>query len=42
MTTENHKGKGCNVLFNGGSVKFVRTGEVGKLRWKVEEPNNIE
>jgi prepilin-type processing-associated H-X9-DG protein len=42
LTTENHAGKGCNVLFNDGSVKFVEPEELGKLKWKVEEPNTIE
>lgn len=33
LTTENHNGKGCNVLFNDGSVKFVKTEELNKLKW---------
>jgi prepilin-type processing-associated H-X9-DG protein len=37
LTTENHGGKGCNVLFNDGSVRFVKTEELGMLRWRVEE-----
>jgi prepilin-type processing-associated H-X9-DG protein len=42
LTTENHKGQGCNVLFNDGSVKFVEPQELGKLKWKVEELNTTE
>lgn len=42
LTAENHKGKGCNILFNNGSVKFIKTDQLGRLKWKVEEPNSIE
>lgn len=37
LTTENHGGKGCNILFNDGRVKFVPTERLGDLKWKVEE-----
>jgi prepilin-type processing-associated H-X9-DG protein len=37
LTTENHKGKGCNVLFNDGSVKFIRTKDLTKLKWEIKE-----
>jgi len=37
LTAENHKGKGCNILFNDGSVIFVRTDQLGKLKWKAEQ-----
>ncbi|MHC4481923.1 MAG: hypothetical protein ACYSW4_00080 [Planctomycetota bacterium] len=37
LTTGNHKGKGCNVAFVDTRVKFVRTSELGQLKWKVEE-----
>lgn len=30
----NHKEPGVNVLFNGGSVKFIRPEELKKLKWK--------
>jgi len=40
MTFENHEGKGCNILFNDGSVKFVMPEEVSELKWKVEENNS--
>ena len=36
LTTENHGGKGCNVLFNDGHVEFVRPERLGELKWKVE------
>ena len=34
LTTENHEGQGCNVSFVDGTVKFVRTEELGDLRWQ--------
>jgi len=37
LTTENHKGKGCNVLFNDYHVEFVKTERLGELKWEVEE-----
>jgi hypothetical protein len=36
LTTDNHGGEGCNILFNNGHVKFVRN-DLEKLKWKVEE-----
>ena len=33
LTTENHKGKGCNILFNDGHVEFIRKEELDKLNW---------
>ena len=37
LTFENHKGKGCNVLFNDGRVEFVKPERLGELKWEVEE-----
>jgi len=37
LTTENHKGKGCNILFNDGSVEFVKPERLGELKWEAEE-----
>ena len=37
LTFENHKGKGCNVLFNDSQVEFIEPHELGKLRWKNEQ-----
>jgi len=34
LTTENHGGKGCNILFNNGRVKFVKTERLDDLAWK--------
>jgi hypothetical protein len=33
LTTENHKGKGCNILSNDGNVKFVKTEQLEELNW---------
>lgn len=37
LTTDNHKGKGCNVLFNDGRIKFVKTEQLSELKWDIEE-----
>ncbi|MHC4546679.1 MAG: hypothetical protein ACYTDW_18960 [Planctomycetota bacterium] len=37
LTTENHQGYGCNILFNNGHVKFMWPDELSELKWKVEE-----
>ncbi|UCF43830.1 MAG: hypothetical protein JSV99_02580 [Planctomycetota bacterium] len=37
LTFENHEGKGCNVLYNGGDVEFVAPEEMTKLKWKADE-----
>ena len=42
LTFENHKGKGCNVLFNDLHVRFVKKEQLGELKWKVEEGNSVE
>jgi hypothetical protein len=35
LTTENHKGRGCNVLFNDcRTVRFVTPKQLGELKWK--------
>jgi len=38
VTTEKHNGEGCNITFVDGSVKFVKSEELDKLRWTVDEP----
>jgi hypothetical protein len=37
LSTDNHNGQGCNVLFGNNVVKFLKPEELGKLRWKIEE-----
>jgi hypothetical protein len=37
LTTENHKDKGCNILFNDGYVRFVPSDELSLLKWKAEQ-----
>lgn len=34
LTTENHEGKGCNILFNDKRVRFVRKEKLSELKWK--------
>jgi hypothetical protein len=36
LTFENHKEKGCNILFNSGHVMFIKPGQISKLKWKAE------
>ena len=36
LSTENHKGKGCYVVFADGHVEFVERDQLAKLRW---DPN---
>ena len=36
ITTRNHEGEGCNVLFNDFHVEFVKPAQIGQLKWKVE------
>ncbi len=36
LTTENHSGDGCNVLFVDGHVEFVKPADISRLRWTSE------
>jgi hypothetical protein len=38
LSTEHHKGEGCNVAFVDMSVRFVKAGDLAKLKWKAD-PN---
>lgn len=33
LTTDNHQGEGCNVLFVDNSVRFIKTRDIDKLKW---------
>ena len=33
LTTENHRGKGCHILFNDGRVEFVKPEQLAELNW---------
>lgn len=33
LTTQNHQGQGCNVLFIDNHVEFVKTKDLDKLKW---------
>lgn len=41
LTTENHHGKGCNVLFNDSHVEFVRADKISGLKW-INSKNNSD
>jgi prepilin-type processing-associated H-X9-DG protein len=36
LTTDNHKGKGCNVLFMDTHVEFIKTADLHRLKWTAE------
>jgi prepilin-type processing-associated H-X9-DG protein len=33
LTTDNHQGEGCNILFADNHVEFVKTRDLDKLKW---------
>jgi hypothetical protein len=37
LTTENHQGDGCNVLFMNSHVEFVKTKDLDDLKWEPEQ-----
>jgi prepilin-type processing-associated H-X9-DG protein len=37
LTTANHQGEGCNILFVDGHIEFVRTAGLKNLRWSEKE-----
>ncbi|MBN1805728.1 MAG: hypothetical protein JW837_10785 [Sedimentisphaerales bacterium] len=42
LTTENHRGQGCNVLFNDLHVEFVKAERLGELNWGAGEEKSVE
>jgi prepilin-type processing-associated H-X9-DG protein len=41
LTTENHQGEGCNILFVDSHVEFVKTKDLKKLRWEKEQSTPV-
>ena len=37
LTTENHRGEGCNILFVDLHVEFVKAKDLGRLKWADED-----
>jgi prepilin-type processing-associated H-X9-DG protein len=37
LTTENHNGEGCNVLFNDAHVELVKNKGINDLNWTAEQ-----
>ena len=37
LSTDNHHGDGCNILFNDGRVEFIRPRKFDKLKWGDEQ-----
>jgi hypothetical protein len=37
LSTENHNGEGCNIVFCDSHGEFVRKERLGELKWEVEE-----
>lgn len=42
LSTENHKGEGCNILFNDGRVEFIKTEDLDRLLWDVNDTLTIQ
>jgi prepilin-type processing-associated H-X9-DG protein len=42
LTTENHEGKGCNVLYADGHVEFIRPDKISELKWTISKNNSDE
>ena len=42
LTNENHQGKGCNILYNNGTVRFERTGGLELEKWKAEQETALK
>jgi hypothetical protein len=36
LSTDNHRGEGCNILFNDGYVEFVKIKDINNLKWMAE------
>ena len=40
LTTENHGGKGCNILFVDGHVKSIGAEKISELKWTINKSNS--
>jgi hypothetical protein len=38
LAPENHKGKGCNILFGNFEAKFIEKKKFAELKWEVGQP----
>jgi len=38
LAPENHKGKGCNILFGNFEAKFIEKEKFSELKWNIEPP----
>ncbi len=39
LTTDNHGGTGCNIVFNDGSSTYIKKEEIPNLKWNAERKN---
>ena len=37
LNIDNHCGEGCNIAFSDGHIEFVKSEDIGSLKWTVEE-----
>jgi prepilin-type processing-associated H-X9-DG protein len=37
LTFDNHGGRGCNILFSDGNVRFIKPEDANDLKWKPDE-----
>ncbi len=37
LTFDNHGGRGCNILFSDGKIRFIKPEDAVNLRWKLDE-----
>lgn len=40
LAPENHKGKGCNILFGNMEVRFIEVKDFDKLKWNADANSN--
>ena len=42
LSDQNHEGDGCNVVFNDGSVQFVRRKHFAGLGWRAGQERQLD